>query len=202
MVHGDDDGIILPPRIASAHIVIIPLIHDDATKEDIHAYCHQLKRKLQKIPYRERNLVVEFDKRDIRGGEKVWSWIKKGVPIRIEIGKRELAEKNLSIAKRNKEHKDIEVQSEETLLNTIIDQLEQIQDDLYQKAKAFRDEHLIDINTEKEFYKFFSEKKGHIHGGFARAHWAGNQDIEERIQKDLNVTIRCIPMDGKLEEIA
>lgn len=194
MVHGDDDGLVLPPRIASAHIVILPLIHNPEAKEKILSYSHALREKLQKILYHDKNLVVKVDDRDIRSGEKMWGWVKKGVPIRIEVGPRELENNELSIAKRNKGHKDFEKQSEEELLKTITAQLDAIQEALYQKAKAFRDTHIKEIDTKEEFYHFFENEKG-----FALAHWSGDPAVEEEVQKELSVTIRCIPLEGKKE---
>lgn len=188
MVHGDDDGMVLPPRIASAQIVILPLMHKPEAKEKVLGFCRALKEKLQSIRYGEDFLIVELDERDIRSGEKVWGWIKKGVPIRIEVGPRELEQNALSVAKRNRGHKDFEKQSEEELLSSIADQLDAIQEDLFQKAKAFRDSHIQEVNTEEEFYEFFKTEKG-----FASCHWSGDPAVEEKVQKDLSVTIRCIP---------
>ncbi|NGX51316.1 MAG: Proline--tRNA ligase [Chlamydiae bacterium] len=195
MVHSDDDGLVLPPRIASAQIVIIPHLNKPESKEEILNYCRTLKEKLQAIPYGAGQLTVQLDERDIRSGEKVWSWIKKGVPMRIEIGPKELAEKRLSIAKRTKAHKDRQSLSEEELLETVVDQLDAIQSDLLQKAKAFQKAHLKEIDTKEEFYRFFKEERG-----FASAHWSGDPAVEEMVQRDLNVSIRCIPMDGKKEK--
>lgn len=194
MVHGDDDGLVLPPRIASAQVVILPLIHKPEAKEKVLSYCKALQEKLQKITYHDKPLVVKEDDRDIRSGEKVWGWIKKGVPIRIEVGPRELENNELSIAKRNKGYKDFEKQSEEELLKTIVNQLDTIQNDLYQKAKTFRDSHIKEIDTKEEFYEFFKKEKG-----FASAHWSGDPAVEEMVQKELSVTIRCIPLEGKKE---
>lgn len=195
MVHGDDDGLVLPPRIASAQIVILPLSHKPESKEKVLSYCRALQEKLQKVFYHEKPLAVHLDDRDIRSGEKVWGWIKKGVPIRIEVGARELEESVLSIAKRSKGHKDFEKQSEEELLNSVAAQLDAIQEDLYTKAKAFRDSHIKEIDTKEAFYDFFKTDTG-----FASAHWSGDPAVEERVQKDLSVSIRCIPIDGKKEE--
>ena len=192
MVHGDDDGLVLPPRISTAQVVIIPLIHKPESKEKVMEYCQNLKSKLQAISYHDNPLSIQVDERDVRSGEKVWSWIKKGVPIRIEVGPRELEENQLSVAKRNKGHKDFEKQSEETLLETITKQLDTIQEDLYQKAKAFRDERVKEINSKEEFYDFFKKETG-----FVSCHWSGDPKVEEMVQKDLSVTIRCIPMYGK-----
>ncbi|MDN3509169.1 MAG: proline--tRNA ligase [Candidatus Neptunochlamydia sp.] len=195
MVHGDDDGLVLPPRIASAQVVILPLFHKIEAKEKILSYCKDLQQKLQKIVYHDKPMTVHLDNRDIRSGEKVWGWIKKGVPIRVEVGARELEGGVLSIAKRNKGHKDFEKQSEEELLNSIVTQLDDIQDALYAKARTFRDSHIKEINTKEEFYDFFKNECG-----FASAHWSGDPAIEEVVQKDLSVTIRCIPIDGEKEE--
>lgn len=195
MTHGDDDGLILPPRIASAHVVILPLIHKDETKDEIFAYCRQLKEKLSKLTYGDQNIQVIVDERELRTGEKVWSWVKKGVPIRIEVGPRELAENRLSLVKRTNGPKDFEHQSEEELLKTLPDQLEAMQQTLYDRAKAFRDAHLVEIDTKEAFYEFFKSGKG-----FALAHWSGDPAVEEMVGKDLSVTIRCIPMDGEKEK--
>lgn len=194
MVHGDDDGMVLPPKIASAQIVILPLIHKPETKEKVLEYCRALKKKLEALPYDEGHLVVHLDERNVRSGEKVWSWIKKGVPIRIEVGPRELENNQLSIAKRNKGHKDFEKQSEEELLKTVGAQLDAIQDDLFQKAKAFQRSHVKEVNTKEEFYAFFKNEIG-----FASCHWSGDPAVEEEVQKELSVTIRCIPLEVKKE---
>ena len=195
MVHSDDDGLVLPPRIASAQIVIIPLTHKAESKEEVVNYCHALRKKLQSLPYVEGHLTVHLDERDVRTGEKVWSWIKKGVPIRIEVGPRELAENRLTIAKRIKGHKDFEFQSEDELLQTVVAQLEEIQETLYLKAKKFQKAHIQEVDTQEEFYRFFKEERG-----FVSAHWSGDPAVEEQVQKDLNVSIRCIPIEGKEEK--
>lgn len=195
MVHGDDDGLVLPPRIAPAHIVILPLVHKKETQGSILSYCKSLQEKLRKISYHEKHLSVHLDDREMRFGEKVWGWIKKGVPIRIEVGMRELEGGKLSIAYRNKGHKDVNQQSERELLHTIASQLDDIQEDLYVKAKAFRDAYIKEVNTQEEFYDFFKNEVG-----FASAHWSGDPSVEEKVQKDLGVTIRCIPLEGKKEK--
>ena len=106
MTHGDDDGLVLPPRVASAHVVIIPLLHKEETKEEIISYCQKLKSQLSQLSYNNGKVKVIIDERDLRAGEKVWSWVKKGVPIRIEVGPKELLEKKLSVFKRINGPKD------------------------------------------------------------------------------------------------
>jgi len=195
MTHSDDDGLILPPRIASAQIVILPIIHSLEYKGKILDYCYALKRKLRDICYIGSPLAVHIDERDIRGGEKVWSWIKKGVPIRIEIGFKELGAKYLTIAKRTQSHKAFEQQSEEKFLQTVTDQLDEIQKTLFHRAQSFHLAHLKEVDTKEEFYSFFKEEVG-----FAAAHWSGDPSIEKMVQNDLNVSLRSIPIDREKEE--
>ena len=195
MTHGDDDGIILPPRIAPAHVVIIPLIHAAKHKEAISYYCYQLKEKLEKLSYHGKSLEVIIDERELRGGEKIWSWIKKGVPVRLEIGQRELESKNLSVGKRTRGAKEIESQSEEVFCQTICQQLDDIQKHLFERAQAFQKDHLVQMDTLSDFYDFFKTKKG-----FVSAHWCGDPAIENQIGESLSVSIRCIPLEGPQEE--
>jgi prolyl-tRNA synthetase len=200
MTHGDDDGLILPPRIASAQIVIIPIVHHQEVKDRVFSYCHTLAKEHRKISYYDQKLAVHFDDQDIRGGEKVWSWIKKGVPIRLEIGPREIEANQLFITKRNRGHRDFQHQTKEEFIATVTSQLDEIQENLFQRALEFKKTHTIKIDTKDEFYEFFNPKHSHIHGGFALSHWSGDPKVEEQIKKDLNVTIRCIPFNQEKEE--
>ena len=195
MIHGDDDGLILPPRIASAHIAILPVFHKKKMDETILSYCKKLQQNLQQIFYHDNPLIVHLDDRDMRAGEKAWDWIKKGVPIRIEIGSREIEQKLLSIGIRTNNHKEFEKQSEQKLLETITTQLDAIQNILYAKAITFRNSHIQMIDSEQEFYHFFHHDKG-----FAKTHWSQDPAVEEKIREELNVTIRCIPTDEKKEQ--
>lgn len=200
MTHSDDDGLVMPPRIASAHLVILPVIHKEEVKEEVMSYCHSLAGQLRHIMYNNSPITVLVDERDMRGGEKSWSWIKKGVPIRVEIGPRDIANDQLTLFRRDKPHKEVSLQSRQHLLDSLIAQLEEIQNNLYAKALAYRDQHIKKIDTKEEFYKFFSGNEGEISGGFAFSHWSGDPEVEEIVKRDLNVTIRCIPLDSPMEE--
>jgi len=203
MTHSDDDGLILPPRIASSHIAIIPVIHKEEVKQEVLAYCHSLAGQLRHIQYEGRALSVIVDEREMRGGDKSWSWIKKGVPMRIEIGPRDIANNQLGIARRDKEHRAVSHQTREQFLATVVEQLEEMQTALFEKAKQFRDQNIRRIDTKEEFYAFFTPKnkeQPEIHGGFALCHWSGEADVEELVKKELSVTIRCIPLDQPEEE--
>lgn len=198
MVHGDDDGLILPPRIASSQIVIIPVIHKEETKKEVLGYCHALAGKLRHLNYHGYPLSVLVDERDMRGGEKAWNWIKKGAPLRVEVGPREVEAGALAILRRDRGHKESLTLTPDQLVDQALTLLDEIQNGLFEKAKAFRDAHLKKIDTKEELYTFFTPKNAEqpeIHGGFALCHWCGDPAIEERVQEDLGVTIRCIPLD-------
>lgn len=203
MAHSDDDGLILPPRVASSHIVILPVIHKEETKAEVLSYCHSLAGQLRHQHYEGRPLNVIVDEREMRGGDKLWSWVKKGVPIRIEIGPRDIAGDKLPVARRDRGHRDVTHQSREQLLSTIIAQLEDIQQNLFERARNFRDSNIRKIDTKEEFYAYFTPKNAEnpeIHAGFALCHFAEDSEAEEQIKKDLGVTIRCIPLDAPHEE--
>ena len=106
MTHSDDDGLVLPPSIASSHVVILPVIHKEETKKEVLEYAHRLAGELKHLLYHGEPIRVIVDERDMRGGDKLWSWIKKGVPIRIEVGPRDIAADLLPVARRDKPHKE------------------------------------------------------------------------------------------------
>lgn len=203
MTHGDDDGLILPPRIASSHIVILPVLHKEEVKAEVLAYCERLKEELSQIDYHGEKLDVILDDRDMRGGEKTWNWVKKGIPIRLEVGPRDIAEDKVMLSRRDLPVKEKQSHARQQLLEILPSLLDEMQEKIYQKAVAYRDENIVKIDKKEEFYKFFTPKnkeKPEIHGGFAFTHWYGDQEVEKQIQQDLGVTIRCIPQEMEKEE--
>ena len=194
MVHSDDDGLVLPPRIAPAQIVLIPVIHKEETKKAVLEYVEKLKAKLEKVAYLDGHIEVELDARDINSGEKKWEWVKKGIPLRLEIGPRDIEAGVLGVNRRDKPHRDTIKLKEAELLDKLPGLLEEMQKDLFLKAKTFRDQNLVKIQNQEEFYKFFTPKnpkKPEIHGGFAEVFFAGDVNVEEKIKKELSVTVRC-----------
>lgn len=202
MAHGDDNGLVLPPRLAPAHVAILPVIHREETRADVLAYCERLAAELRAIAYCGRPLAVEIDAREGRGGEKVWSWIKKGVPLRLEIGPRDIAADSVFVGRRDRDPKDRASQPRAAFVATVVEQLEQIQTGLLERAKAFRQQHTHRIDHKDDFIAFFSPQnpeKPEIHGGFALTHWCGDLAVAEQIADDLAVTIRCLPLEGEKE---
>lgn len=202
MTHGDDDGLMVPPRLAPSHVAILPVIHGDETAAEILEYCDKVAAQLRSVQYDGRPLEVEVDKRDMRGGEKVWSWIKKGIPIYLEIGPRDMASDSVFVGRRDKSRKERYGSPREEFVQKVAGVLDEIQNAMFERAKEFRDSHVRKIDTKEEFYEFFTPQnkdKPEIHGGFALSHWNGSAEVEEKIKNDLNVTIRCIPFDGPPE---
>lgn len=189
MTHSDDNGLIVPPKLAPVHVVILPVIHKEEQRADILEHCQKIADDLKNIQYAGRNLSIEIDQRQLPGGEKAWSWVKKGVPIRIEIGAKEREANTVFLGRRDKEYKDKQAQDLRQFLATVTLQLDEIQANLFKKATDFQQQNTMKIDCEADFYEFFTESDG----GFASAHWNGDTEIEAKIKKDLNVTIRCIP---------
>ncbi len=202
MTHSDDNGLVLPPRLAPAQVVILPIIHKEGDAQAVLDYCQRVANELRMQNYDGVPVRVEVDTREGRGGEKTWSWIKKGVPIRVEIGPRDMQQDALFVGKRTLDAKDRTTQPREQFVATIAEQLQEIQQTLFDRACKSREENSRLIDSKEEFYAWFTPKnteKPEVHGGFAYAHWCGDAAVEEQIKNDLNVTVRCIPLDGPKE---
>ncbi len=200
MAHGDDDGVILPPRVAPSQIVIIPVAPKPDLRDAVFAACDALAAKLRALSYGGELLRVEVDKRDFGGGVKSWEWIKKGVPVRIEIGPRDMEKGTVALARRDRGHKEKAFPTNDELLASITAILQEIHDSLLARATALRDANTVKIDTRAEFTEFFAAKDdSKTSGGFAFAHWDGTAETEAEIKELLKVTIRCIPGDSPEE---
>ena len=202
MTHADDDGMVMPPRLAPAHVTIIPVTPKPEDRERVIAYCKALKTELEAQQFAGAKVRVILDERDLRGGEKTWQWVKKGVPIRVEIGPRDLEKDAVFFGRRDKAPKDKSTLPRAEFVGKVSSILQDIQDALHARAKKFRKENTKQIDTRDEFYAYFKEptKKDPnaptpIHGGFAMAHFNGDPALEAKIKEDLGVTVRCIPLE-------
>jgi prolyl-tRNA synthetase len=202
MTHGDDDGIILPPRVASSHVVLMPIIRNPEDRMTVMTYVESLAKELKNKFYHHRRLEVEIDDREI-GGARGWEWIKKGIPLRVEIGPRDIADNSVYVGRRDKDHRNRTSIQRDRFVGEITHILDDIQQALFDRARLFRKAHSVTLDDKKEFFKFFTPKnpeQAEIHGGFALSHWCGENHCESKIKEDLSVTIRCIPLSGPSEK--
>src|SRR5690606_2327246 len=133
----------------------LPVLHNREKAEIVLNYCRELKSRLEATFFQGEPLRVLLDERDLRGGEKKWNWVKKGIPIRLEVGPRDIEQNTLMVSRRNKQnHK--EKQSEEQFLTTIGDELMKMQSEMFENAKQFRDQNVVFIEDKDAFYSFFS----------------------------------------------
>jgi prolyl-tRNA synthetase len=198
MAHADDDGLVLPPRVAPTQVVIIPIIPKDEQRKEILKACGLAAQQIEAELFHKENIRVEVDQRDLQGGAKTWEWIKKGVPIRVEIGPRDLEAGSVFVGRRDKGPKEKQSYPKDAFSAQVPALLQSIQDGIYERALAFRHENTKVIESKEEFYAFFTpenEEKPEIHGGFALAHWNGSPETEAKIKEELKVTIRCIPFE-------
>jgi prolyl-tRNA synthetase len=201
MAHSDDDGLVLPPKIAPTHVVIVPVIPNDDARSRVLEYCNSLAAELRAQQYAGRAVEVTVDVRDERGGEKVWGWIKKGVPIRLEIGPRDIEKNSVFVGRRDRGPKEKYSATRDEFIATLTATLQSIHDALYARAKAHREANTRIIDSKEEFYDYFtapkeeSNKPTPIHGGFALTHFSGDTALEEQIKNDLSVTVRNLPLE-------
>jgi len=191
MAHADDDGVIMPPRVAPALIVLIPVLHSAKNEEAVRNYCQKLADDLRTTRYHGTPISVEVDTRDMRGGDKIWSWIKKGVPIRLEVGERDMEKDSVFVGRRDRSPKEKEAIARERFLADVVSMLDEIQHTIFERARAFREQNTQRIDSKQDFYDFFAAEDA---GGFALAHWSGDPAIEQQVQTELRVTLRCIPL--------
>ena len=189
MAHSDDDGLILPPRIAPVQVVIVPIYKGEEKKELLVAKGRELTAQLKAA-----GISVKFDDNDNnRPGWKFAEYELKGVPVRIAMGLRDLESGHCEVVRRDTREKTSVPM--EGLAAYVNDLLSAIQQAMYDKALAYRDQHITRADTLEEFERLLDEK-----GGFILAHWDGTPATEEAIKDKTKATIRCIPLDNPLEE--
>ncbi|MBA3238516.1 MAG: proline--tRNA ligase [Parachlamydiaceae bacterium] len=197
MCHSDDDGLKLPPRIAHKQIVILPVIPKPELEAAVLAYAEDIAAKLRSCQFHGKNLAVIVDKREKRGGEKNWEWIKKGIPLRIEIGPRDMENHSVMVCRRDRPHKEKNNIAVETLPEKVLEMLKEVQQELFQVASAYLEKNTHrEMKSFEELQAFFTPKnseKPEIHGGFVLAKWCGDPE-SEKLLDSLKVSIRCLPL--------
>ncbi len=189
MTHSDDSGLVLPPNLAPYQVVIVPIYKSEEQLSAITARVNEIIKDLRK-----KGISVKYDDRTThKPGWKFAEYELKGVPLRLAMGPRDLEQGTIEIARRDTFEKLNIAQTE--VVGKVSDLLEEIQDSLFLKAKAFRDEHITEVNDFEEFKEVLKTK-----GGFVSAHWDGTIETEKKIKELTKATLRCIPIDAKEEK--
>jgi prolyl-tRNA synthetase len=189
MAHSDDNGLVLPPKLAPIQVVIVPIYKKEEERIAIVEKANEIKKKLE-----ARGISVKFDDRDTqKPGYKFAEWELKGVPVRLAIGPRDLENNQVELARRDTLQKSSV--SQDNLDQTVADILDDIQKNIYKKALDFRAEKTTKVDTWEDFKRLLDEK-----GGFLLAHWDGTPETEEKIKEETKATIRCIPFDQVEED--
>lgn len=200
MTHSDDDGLVLPPRLAPKHVVILPIVKNEEGRAEVLEYCHRLKAELESQQYAGDAVRVQLDDRDIRGGEKKWHHVKRGVPLRAEVGPRDMESDSVYLGRRDTG--ESEAIGCRELVQGIAQLLEEIQSNLFARAKKLKEDNSQQIDNLDDFISFFTLPNGEaseIHGGFAWSFFNEDPKTTEVLNK-LKVTIRCVPLDEAGQE--
>ena len=188
MAHSDDQGLVLPPKLAPIQVVIVPIYKSDEELQAIGVFADDLITKLKK-----RGISIKYDNRDTqRPGFKFAEYELKGVPVRIAVGARDMENGTVEIARRDTGEKSSQPQAN---LDLYLEKLlEEIQQAIFKKALTFRDDNIRVADNYEEFKRLLDEQPG-----FISAHWDGTPETEQRIKEETKATIRCIPLHNKQE---
>lgn len=188
MTHGDNKGIIIPPKLAPAQMVIVPIFNQEKDLNASVSFYEELKEKAKNL------FTMKFDDRkEYSPGWKYYNWEQKGVPLRMEIGPRDIAKKQVVLVRRDTGEKIFSPM--DNIVETTKKVLDEIQKNLFEKAKRFREENSFKADSYDELKKIVSDK-----GGFVHAHWCGSVDCEDKVQEETKATIRCIPLESDEEK--
>ena len=189
MTHSDDLGLVLPPKLAPIQVVIVPIYKSQEQLDTLSEKAMQLVKA-----FKSKGVSVKFDNRTThKPGWKFAEYEMKGVPLRIALGPRDLENGTLELARRDTLEK--EVVAQEAIEARVLELLEEIQEQLFQKAKTYRDDHITKVDDFKTFQEVLDRK-----GGFVLAHWDGTEETEDQIKEQTKATIRCIAIDAPKEE--
>ncbi len=187
MTHSDDKGLVLPPKIAPIQVVIIPIIPKEWDKQLVEEETKTIMSNLLSL-----GISVKLDNRDLRPGEKYYEWEKKGIPVRIEVGPKDLANNSVVLARRDTSEK--KTVSLPELSEIVVATLDSIQEGLFKKAEERLKENTVNVDSWEDFVKAIENNK------FVKAHWSGDEDVALEIKEQTGATVRCFPLGQEKEE--
>ncbi|MCU0795920.1 MAG: proline--tRNA ligase [Akkermansiaceae bacterium] len=191
MAHADDDGLVLPPRVATQQIIIIPVTPKEDSRQAVIDSCHALATTLRGHHFHGDPLRVHVDDRDLQGGQKKWEWVKKGAPIRIEIGPRDVEGRKVCLSRRDRSSNDKEFLDKEDFIRDAAEILQDIHDTLLQRATEFRDANIVPCSDLADFDAHWEKENP----GWLLTPWAATPEEEDTLSKKHKITIRCLPLD-------
>ncbi len=192
MAHSDDDGLILPPRVATQQVVIIPVTPKDDSKAAVLEACQALAETLRSTKsFHGDPIRVHVDTRDVQGGAKKWDWVKKGAPIRIEIGPRDIESRKVCLQRRDNAPTEKSFMDKEEFLQIVPDVLQEIHDNLFARALELRDANIFPCDDAAAFDRHWEQENP----GWLLTPWAGTPAEEDVISKQHKIAIRCIPLE-------
>lgn len=190
MAHSDDDGLVLPPRVATQQIVILPITPKEDSRQAVLDACQALAETLRHQNFRGDPIRVHVDTRDVSGGVKKWDWIKKGVPIRIEIGPRDIESSKVCVQRRDQAVAAKEFADKAEFIQRASDILGEIHNALLARATEFRDANITPCESLEAFDAHWTTENP----GWLYTPWAGTREEEEVLSKQHKITIRCLPI--------
>ena len=190
MTHSDDDGLILPPKIAPVQVAIVPIFNNDQecseTQEFADTIANRLKEKIDQL-----QIIIDSSD-NLRPADKFFHWIQQGVPVRIEVGPRDVKKQSAMVARRDiREKNAVPV---DQITQHVVDLLEKIQQNLFERALNYRKQNTRTASSYAEFKEIIINQ-----GGFISAHWDGSKEVEEKIKQETKATIRCLPLEKNPE---
>jgi prolyl-tRNA synthetase len=191
MAHADDDGLVLPPRVAPQQIVILPVTPKPEGAQAIIDACQALAETLRHQSHHGEPLRVLVDTRDLNGGVKKWEWIKKGVPLRVELGPRDIASRKVCLQRRDQPAAAKEFIDKEDFIRRATEILDEVHGALLEKNRAFRDANIKPCASRAEFDAHWQQDDP----GWLLTPWAGTAEQEEELSKQFKISIRCLPLD-------
>tara|TARA_B100000945_G_scaffold119119_1_gene94766 strand:+ start:3352 stop:4791 length:1440 start_codon:yes stop_codon:yes gene_type:complete len=190
MTHSDDDGLILPPKIAPVQVAIVPIFNNEQERRETHEFAGTIANLLKEEIDALQIKIDNSDKQ--RPADKFFYWIQQGVPIRIEVGPRDVKKQSAMVARRDiREKNSVPVAQ---ITRHVVDLLEIIQKNLFKRALNYRTENTFNVTSYNEFKEILSQ-----HGGFISAHWDGTKEVETKIKKETKATLRCLPIEKNPE---